>query len=381
MIYFDHAATSWPKPQTVVDAVVKALTEKGANPGRGNHRMALDAGRIILQTRMKLAKLIGAKNPNQIILTKNTTEALNLAIFGFLREDDHVICTSIEHNSVRRPLAALAKSKNISITFLDHDRSGSLDYTLIKQEIKRNTKLLIATHGSNVLGSILDLNEVANALQGTGVKFAVDAAQTIGTMPIHIQNSGIDMLAFPGHKALLGPQGTGGLYVSQDVTLEPLLYGGTGSRAEDVDQPKMMPEGYEAGTINTPGFAGLSAALDTVLKEDLNELHLREWKYTQLVIEELNKCKNMRSYGPTYGVDRCGLVTFTHSKLDASELAYIFDQHYGMALRSGYHCSPMAHQLAETIKTGAVRASFGSMTTLAEIDQLLLAIREIDATV
>ncbi len=378
MIYLDHAATSWPKPPGVVDAMIEAVTVYGANPGRGSHSMSLDASRSIYQARSSIARLFSIKDPNRLVFTKNTTEALNLALFGFLKNDDHVICTSIEHNSVRRPLEYLKKTKRISITYLEHSADGELNADQIADKIQPNTRLIVVTHGSNLLGTIIDLAKIKEIAESNSIPILVDCAQTAGVFPISIRDLDIDFLAMPGHKGLLGPQGTGVLYVSPKYEIEPFIYGGTGSRSEDIEQPKIWPEGYEAGTINTPGIAGLSKGVNYVLEQLKNKPHIKEWELTQYIIEKLLSINTIKILGPTLGKPRCGLISFTHSKLDAAEFSNILDKHYSICVRSGFHCAPMAHQLAGTIETGAIRASVGWNTKLEDVEQFINAIKEIE---
>jgi cysteine desulfurase family protein len=377
VIYLDNAASSWPKPQAVIDAMVECMQQYAANPGRGSHQMAVKASKILLETRIHAAQLFGIKNPNDIALALNTTAALNLAIKGFLREGDHVVCTAVEHNSVRRPLEYLRIQKNIQVTYVPTNAQGYLDLKEAERSIKANTKLFVCNHSSNLLGTILPIDEIGALCKRKGVRLLVDAAQTAGTLPIDVEAMGIDMLAFPGHKGLLGPQGTGGLYIHPDLELEPLLHGGTGGKSEEVEQPKVRPDRYEAGTQNTVGAAGLNEGIKFVLKEKVQNIHAKEWRLTQKMMEGLMGIEGVTILGPDLGQNKTGIVSFHLNQIDASEVAFLLDRSYRIAVRAGHHCTPLAHQSAGTLRTGAVRASVGYFTTDYEVEALLQAIKEI----
>lgn len=377
IIYLDHAATSWPKPPAVVEAVHEAMMHDGANPGRGSHRLAVKASRTVFEARKQLAKLFRIANPNDIALTYNTTIGLNMAIKGLLQQGDHVIATAIEHNSVRRPLEYLRRTRAVDVTYIETDVQGGLDPRRVEEAIRPNTKLVIVNHSSNLLGSILPVAEIGEITRRRGVKLLVDAAQSAGILPIDVSAMGIDMMAFPGHKGLLGPQGTGGLYIHPDVELEPLLHGGTGSQSEAVEQPDVRPDRFESGTLNTPGMAGLAAGVRYVLHETVEKIHTNEWALSQRLMEGLLAIEGVRVLGPAIGEPRTGIVSFLIGHADPSETAFILDQHYGIAVRSGYHCTPLAHDAAGTTTTGAVRASVGHSTTIEDVDALIAAAAEI----
>ncbi|WP_274365062.1 aminotransferase class V-fold PLP-dependent enzyme [Paenibacillus thermotolerans] len=376
-IYFDNAASSWPKPPSVIEAVSRTLTECGANPGRGSHAMAVEASRVLFQTRKKLAKLFGVRNPNDIAYCLNTTHALNVAIQGFVGEGDHVVCTAIEHNSVRRPLEYLKRVKGVRVTYVKTSEKGELPASKVVEAMTERTKLVVVNHSSNLLGSIVPLAEIAVAVKQRGAKLLVDAAQTAGVLDIDVGAMGIDLLAFPGHKGLYGPQGTGGLYIAPDIELAPMIHGGTGSQSEAVEQPSVRPDRYEAGTQNTPGIAGLGAGVDFVLHETPAKIHTKEWALTQRMMEGLLSIPEIAILGPDVGEQRTGIVAFAIKQADPSEVAYILDQHYRIAVRSGFHCTPLAHEMAGTTATGAVRASAGYFNTDGEVDDFIRAIAEI----
>ncbi|MEX2461528.1 MAG: aminotransferase class V-fold PLP-dependent enzyme [Paenibacillaceae bacterium] len=376
--YFDYAASSWPKPPGVIEAMAKCLNEYGANPGRGSHQMAVKASRALFETRKNLAKLFNVPNPNDICYTMNTTEALNLAIKGLLKTGDHVITTSVEHNSVRRPLEYLRRTKNIEITYIQADQQGYIYPAEIRASIRSNTRLVICSHSSNLLGTVVPIVEIAEICKDSKVLLLVDAAQTAGTVPIDVQKMGIDILAFPGHKGLLGPQGTGGLYIHPMVDLEPLLHGGTGSQSEAIEQPSVRPDRYEAGTQNTVGVVGLNEGVKCILQQTVETIHSKEWMLTQRLMEGIQGIKGIQILGPKIGEDKTGIVSFVMQQVDASELAFILDQSFQIAVRAGFHCTPLGHQTAGTTETGAVRASVGFYTTEEEVEHFIHAIKEIN---
>jgi cysteine desulfurase family protein len=377
VIYLDHAATSWPKPPAVTDAVVNAMLNDAANPGRGSHAMAVRASRVLFETRKQLAKLFNIKNPNDIAFASNTTMALNMAIKGWLKPGDHVIATSVEHNSVRRPLYFLEQTIGIEVTYVESDERGNLNIDDVANAIRPHTTLVVVNHSSNLLGTIMPVADIAELTRKNGIKLLVDAAQSAGIIPIDVKAMGIHMLAFPGHKGLLGPQGTGGLYIDPELELVPLLHGGTGSQSEALEQPQVRPDRYEAGTQNTPGLAGLKAGVQHVLNETVQNIHTKEWSLTQRLIQGLMPVKGVKLLGPELGENRTGIVAFNLQNVDPSELSFILDQHYQIAVRAGFHCTPLAHASAGTTATGAIRASVGVYTTDMEIDALTDAIKEI----
>ena len=263
-IYFDNAATSHPKPYCVVQAVKRALTEANANPGRSGHRAAIEAGRIVLDCRERLAALLGAGDPMRIVHCFNCTDALNLAIKGSLHPGDHVIASQLEHNSVLRPLGALAARGRIALTLVPPRPDGFVDPDDILGALTADTALIVCTHASNVTGAIQPVAAIGRLARERGIRYLIDGAQALGAMPVDVNALGCDLYAFPGHKSLLGPQGTGGLYIAPDTDLTPLREGGTGTGSESILQPGELPERYESGTVNLPGIAGLSAGCEWV---------------------------------------------------------------------------------------------------------------------
>ena len=376
--YFDNAASSWPKPPAVSEAMAKAVREFAANPGRGSHQMAMLASRTLFETRKHIAQLFNIKNANDISFALNTTFALNQAILGFLRPGDHAITTGVEHNSVRRPLEYLRKTRNVAVTYVPADAKGRINLRELEQAINRRTTLIVCTHSSNLTGSILPIAEISAIAKKHGVKILVDAAQSAGVLPIDVERMGIDMLAFPGHKGLLGPQGTGGLYVHPDLQLEPIIFGGTGSQSEKTEQPTVRPDRYESGTQNTPGIAGLNEGVKFVLQQKVENIHRKEWEMTQRLMEGLLQINGIEILGPDLGEEKTGIVSFRLKGMDPSKLAFILDRDYRIAVRSGYHCAPLAHQSAGTLDFGAVRASLGVFTTDDDVEYFIAAVKEIN---
>ncbi|OWR32086.1 cysteine desulfurase [Saccharibacillus sp. O23] len=377
VIYLDHAATSWPKPREVLDAMQRSMLEEAANPGRGSHRMAMNAGRVLMRTRTELGRLFGIANPSDIAYMSNTTAALNQAIKGFLKPGDHAIATMIEHNSVRRPLEYMRREHGVRVDYVPVDESGGIDLDELAGLCRPDTRLIVCNHSSNLLGSILPLADIAEIARGCGAKLLVDAAQSAGVLELDVGKLGIDLLAFPGHKGLLGPQGTGGLYISPDIDLVPLIHGGTGSQSEEADQPSVRPDRYEAGTPNTVGIAGLGAGVRHVLREGASAIGSREWQLTQKIMERLSAIDGLRILGPGLGQPRTGIVSFTLAAAEPSEIAFRLDRDYGIAVRAGFHCTPLAHRAADTTAKGALRCSVGHDTTETEAESLITAVREI----
>ncbi len=329
------------------------------------------------KARMALSKLLGFSNPNDVAFTNNATMALNLAIKGLVKPGDHVITTMLEHNSVRRPLEYLKRTSNIEVDYVPVEPSGEMDFQALKGLFRSNTRVVIATHSSNLLGCILSIRELAELAHEHGAVMLVDGAQTVGHYPIHAEDMKLDLLAFPGHKGLLGPQGTGGLYIHPEINLEPQMHGGTGSQSEQPEQPDIRPERYEAGTPNVPGIAGLAAGVEEIYKIGVEPIYNHEWTLTQQIIEGLQELKGIRILGPKLGVARTGIVSFVLENQDPAQTAFELDRQYGIAVRAGYHCTPLGHESACTLNTGAVRVSVGHTTEEQEIDALLRAVYQL----
>ena len=372
MIYFDNAATSWPKPEEVYREVEKVLRNCG-NPGRGGHKMALESGRVIFEARQEICSIFNIKDPMRVVFTSNTTEALNIALKGILKEGDHVITSSMEHNSMIRPLMAL-KEKGIEVTIVKANEEGKIDPEDIKEAITKKTKMIAITHASNVTGTIMPIEEIGNIAREMNLIFLVDAAQTVGVLPIDVEKQNIDLLAFTGHKGLYGPQGTGGLYVRKSIEILPLEEGGTGSKSESMYQPDLMPDKLESGTPNTPGIAGLKEGVKFVKSVGIKNIYQQEKRLTKILIEGLKEIKGVKIYGPQKVEERVGVVSITLKDSDVGEISYILDRDFDIATRAGLHCAPLAHSTIGTLKTGTLRFGIGYFNTEEEVEKAIKAI-------
>jgi cysteine desulfurase/selenocysteine lyase len=380
MTYFDNAATSFPKPNVVYDSIMDVMKNYGANPGRSGHKLALKLGREIFETRELIAKLFNIKNPMNVIFTSNCTESLNLAIKGILQRGDHVITTSMEHNSVLRPLMTL-KKEGIETTIVNGDSKGRINPLDIEKSIKENTKLIISTHVSNLTGTIMPIETIGEIAKKNGIYYLVDAAQSAGVYDIDVKKMNIDMLAFPGHKGLLGPQGTGGLYIREDLDIKEMQQGGTGSISHLLEQPSVKPDKYESGTPNGPGIIGLGAGINYIFQEGIEKIRKHEEELTKHFIEEVEKIEKVRVYGPGNVREQGAVVSINIGDEDSSEISYILDQDYDIEVRPGLHCAPLAHKTIGTFEQGVVRFSFGPFNTHEEIELGIKAIREISKEV
>ena len=375
MIYFDNAATTIQKPNQVVEAVTQALCSMG-NAGRGAHNASMGASRMLFDTRKKLAELFGGNNPAQVVFTSNSTESLNMALKGLLNPWDHVITTQLEHNSVLRPLYEL-EDKGVELTILNSDAKGRICYEDFEKEIKKNTKMIVCTHGSNLTGNLTDIRRVGEIARSHGLLFVVDASQTAGVFPIHVEEMKIDVLCFTGHKGLLGPQGTGGMYVREGVIIRPLKTGGSGVQTYSRTHPSQMPTALEAGTLNAHGLAGLDAALDYLKDTGIDVIRKKEqelmWYFYQKVLE----IPGITVYGDFDSQERCPMVSLNVKDYDSSEVSDFLFTEYGISTRPGAHCAPLMHQAMGTEKQGAVRFSFSHYNTIEEIDIAVQALKEL----
>ncbi|MEA4846794.1 MAG: aminotransferase class V-fold PLP-dependent enzyme [Clostridiaceae bacterium] len=376
MIYLDNAATTFPKPEEVYRAVDDCLRNYCANPGRGGHKLSLKSGRVVLEARELLTELFDFDSPDDIILTHNATEALNLALKGFLKKGGHIITTSMEHNSVMRPLKALEKL-GIETAVVQCNEYGEIDIGSIEKEIKRETVLIAATHASNVVGTVLPIGDIGDLAKRYKLDFLVDASQTAGVYEIDVKKMNISMLAFAGHKSLMGPQGTGGLYIKRGLELTPLQEGGTGSKSESLYQPDIMPDRFESGTHNTPGIAGLCAGLRFIKSKGIHNIKAHEQELVSYFLDGLAEIKDVKVYG-TKDINRhAPVVSINIGDIGSSEISYILDQTFDIATRSGLHCAPMAHKTIGTLEQGTVRFSFSYFNTKEQIDTTLNAIEHI----
>lgn len=376
MIYMDNAATSWPKPSVVYDSVLRTMKEYGANPGRSSHSMAVDAANILLYTREMLCQLFNVQDPFRMIFTLNTTDSLNLAIKGMLREGDHVVTTSMEHNSVIRPLMHLA-DLGVKTTIVSADTQGLMDPQDIEKAIQSNTRLIITTHASNVTGTLMPIDEIGKIAKRHGVCYLLDAAQTAGFIPMDISKMSVDLVAMPGHKGLLGPQGTGVLFIKEGAELKQIREGGTGSQSESIYQPEFFPDRYESGTLNTPGIAGLGAGIEYILTNGQQKAISHITNMEKFFINALSQIDGVKIYGPQSIRQRTGIISINIGDRDSGEIANILNHSYSIATRGRLHCSPLAHGSIGTMRQGTIRFSPGIFTTIDEIKDCIKAIGEI----
>ncbi len=375
-IYLDNAATSWPKPEEVYNSMDGFMRHIGASPGRSGHQLAIEAGRIAYETREALATLLRVGDPTRIVFTSNATEALNVAIRGLLLPGDHVITSSMEHNSVMRPLRA-AEQKGVRVTVVPCTPAGALQAADIERAIGSDTRLIVLSHASNVVGTLLPIAEVGLMARQRGVVFLVDAAQTVGCCPIDVVAMNVDLLAFSGHKGLYGPQGTGGLYIRGGVEsgIEPLKRGGTGSRSESEYQPDFLPDKYESGTPNTVGLAGLGAGVRFVLGQG-DSIRKREQELAEALLEGLGTIDGVALHGHDIADRRIAVISLSILGLTSSEVAMGLEER-GILCRPGLHCSPAAHRTLGTFPRGTVRLSPGFFTSDEDVEVTLGAVRKL----
>ena len=379
MIYLDNAATSYPKPKEVGQAMLYFLEKVGASPGRSGHRLSIEAGRMLYHTREGLAELFNVDDPLRIIFTLNVTEALNLALKGMLRTGDQVITSSMEHNSVMRPLRELEK-KGVEVKVVSCSPKGFLEPQDIEKSIRKNTRLIVLNHGSNVIGTLLPIIEVGKIARKHNILFLVDAAQTAGCYPLDIKRDNIDLLAFTGHKALFGPPGTGGLVVGERVNikkLDPLKTGGTGSHSESEEQPDFLPDIYESGTPNTVGLSGLNEGVRFILKEGVDKIRQHELSLSRRLMTGLKEIPEVKVYGEEQVKDRVAVISFNIKDQLPSEVGLKLDEEYDIMCRVGLHCSPAAHKTIGTFPTGTIRFSLSWFNTFEEVGQTIIAVKNI----
>ena len=373
MIYLDNAATTIKKPQSVIDAVITAMTSLG-NSGRGVNDASLDASRVIFDARQKLADLFHCRE-NHVVFTCNATEALNIAISGLFSRGDHILSTDLEHNSVLRPLYRLQEA-GTEVSFVPADRNGNIDYADFERLLQKNTKAVICTHASNLTGTVTDLGNIGEFCKKHGLLFIVDASQTAGSFSIDMEKDHIDVLCFTGHKGMLGPQGTGGLCVREGVSIRPFKVGGTGVQSHLKTQPEQMPTRLEAGTLNAHGIAGLSAAVDFLMKTGLENIREKEAALAARFYAGVKAIPGVTVYGD-FSCDRAPIVSLNIRDYPSSAVSDALMQQYGIATRSGAHCAPRLHAALGTDTQGAVRFSFGYFNTNEEIDAAIRAVAEI----
>lgn len=375
MIYLDSSATSFLKPPQVAEAVFRSFNTIG-NAGRGAHAPTLNASRLIYDTREKLAALFGTPDPSRIAFTCNATEALNIAIHGAIHPGEHVITTACEHNSVLRPLY-LKEKEGTELTIIPADKKGRIRYDLLESSVKSNTSAIVLTHASNLSGNVTDLAFVANFAKKHGLLLIVDASQTAGSLPINVVKMGIDILCFTGHKGLFGPQGTGGLYVREGLTLSPLKSGGSGIHSFDRQHPTDMPTALEAGTLNGHGIAGLNAGLDYILSTGVKNIHAKEISLSRRFVNGISDISDLKLYGDIDAPLRTPIISLNIGNMSSASVSDILWEDYEICVRAGAHCAPLMHKTFGTEKQGAVRFSFSCFNTEAEIDTAIRAMHEI----
>ena len=377
-IYLDNAATSWPKPESVYRAVDDYLRRLGAPAGRGSYSEASEVARMVALCRRRIATLIGAPDPARIVFTHNATDSLNLALHGLLQPGDHVVTTVCEHNSVLRPLHFLRQTRDVQATYVPCDSQGIIDPADIKRAITSKTRLIVMLHASNVTGAIQPAADVGRIAAEHGVIFLLDAAQSLGYVPIDVKQLGCQLLAAPGHKGLLGPLGTGILYVApvMEELLSPTRQGGTGTTSEDESAPSQLPERYEAGNLNIAGLAGLDAGAEFVAQHMEASLP-RMQSLTAQLWPGLTELPSVKLYGPPAGNRRVGVVSLNIAAYDPQELVSLLDSQWSIQCRAGLHCAPRMHAALGTLPSGTLRLSLGHFTTEAEVRAAVSALADI----
>ena len=389
-IYLDNGATSFPKPKEVADAVYEYMTCCGANINRGGYQEAYDLEGTVFETREMLTDMFDGPDCKNVVFTKNVTESLNIVLKGFLRPGDHILCSSMEHNAVMRPLVQLEK-QGVEFSRIPGTEAGELVLDAVEDMIKPNTKAIVMTHASNICGTVNPLKEVGEICRKHGLKFIVDSAQSAGILPISMKEMNIDALCFTGHKSLLGPQGIGGFIIAEDMIplIDPILSGGTGSISHTEEIPDFMPDRFEPGTMNLPGIVGLNAGLNWIRKKGIDAVAAHELALTErfinglLPLEEaghIRICGLKNCYAEKDGVTvpvRTGVVSIQTLKVDCADAAFRLDFEFGIETRVGLHCAPNAHKTLGTFPTGTIRFSFGNFNTGEDVDAAINAVREI----
>jgi len=376
-IYLDNSATSWPKPPNVIEAITSYMTDFGASPGRSGHHFSVKAAKEVFETRELLASLFNAPSSDRVIFTANATQAINTALFGLLKKGDHAIISHMEHNSVIRPLRHLEQNGIIELSIIDCDREGYINPETLKNSFKSNTKLVVTIHGSNVTGTIQPIKQIGEICKSKNILYMVDASQSAGILPIDLQNDNIDILAFTGHKELYGPTGIGGLCIKNDIQIESLLHGGTGSKSEIETHPLFYPDSLEAGTLNTAGIIGLKAGVQYILDQGMDNILKKQIQLTDYFLSKLKEIDNIILYGPDLGEVRIPIISLNIKNSMPSDVAFILDKEYGIMTRAGLHCSPLAHKTIGTFPHGAVRFSLSCFTTEEEINYTIDKIKKI----
>lgn len=377
-IYFDNAATSYPKPASVLDSMIKYVKDIGSNVNRSSYKSAYDAEDILYETRQLLCNMFNGDDCKNVVFTANITTSLNIILKGLLKEGDHILTSSMEHNAVMRPLAQLA-SKGISFDTIPCFSDGSLDISSLSSLLRPNTKAIVMTHASNICGTLMPISDVGKFCNENNLYFILDSAQSAGLLPIDMKAMYIDILTFTGHKALLGPQGIGGFILNENMInlIEPLISGGTGSISHTLNVPEFMPDRFESGTLNIPGIYGLNASLKYINEKGMENILKKDLSLTQIFLNELSEIKDIKVYGRKDILNRVAVISIDIPNRDLSDISYILDEKYGIQTRVGLHCSPMAHQTLGTYPQGTIRFSFGHNNNLEDIKYCIQALKEI----
>lgn len=376
-VFLDNAATSFPKPESVYRAMDTAMREVGVAPGRGGYQQGLAAARIVFSARSALAEFFGVTDSSRLIFTHSATESLNIAVNGLLKPGDHVVSSTMEHNALVRPLH-LMRARGVEVTFVQGQPDGSVRVEDVAAALRPNTRLVALAHCSNVTGNLQPIAEIGRLARKCAVRFLVDAAQSAGYFPIDVGELGIDLLAAPGHKGLFGPPGTGILALGPEVDLDPLLVGGTGSKASSPEQPEELPDRFESGTLNTPGIAGLLAGLEFVKEVGLGQIAEKEHQLVEQVLEGLRALPGTVVYGPAPGAPRGNAISFNLAGQDPATVGFLLDRNYEISVRVGLHCAPDVHRTIGSYPAGTVRVSPGYFTSAQDIEYFLRALKEID---
>ena len=383
-IYLDNAATTFPKPEAVYAAVDNYSRRNGAAIGRGSYRATIEATAVVQRCRKQIAELLGAEGPERLIFTFNCTDSLNLALHGLLRSGDHVVASQVDHNSVLRPLRELHRILGVEVTHVPADSTGKVDPAEVRRALRPNTRLVSLIHATNVTGTIQPIADVGEIAHQAGALMLVDAAQTAGHLPINLKDLPVDLLACPGHKGLLGPLGTGVLYLRPGVEtqLASFRQGGTGTRSEDDIQPETLPDKYESGNHNAPGLVGLEAGVSWLAERGVTAIHQHEQTLIGQLLEGLSRIPGVRQFGPDRAKDRVGVVSISVTGFDPQAVAAILDQSFGIEVRAGLHCAPGVHRAIGSFELGGtVRLSVGPFTTAAEISAAIEAIEQIAGSI
>lgn len=376
-IYLDNAATSFPKPSCVINNMMNYMTNCGANPSRGSSTAALTGNRAIYDCREKIAKLFNFNKVENVIFTNNITTSLNIIFNALLKTGDHIISSSMEHNSILRPLTKIKKEHDIEVDFLPTNSQGFISLNDIEKSIKSNTKAIVIAHASNLIGSIQDIESIGALCKRNGIFFILDSAQTAGVIPIDMSKCNISALAFTGHKSLFGPQGIGGFIITDDINnhMSPVFVGGTGSSSYSLEHPLNLPDKFECGTLNTPGIIGLSSGIDFILEQNIDVIRKHEENLCRYALDRLSEVTNIIIYGSMDESKRTSTILFNIKNIDSSELGFYLDSEYGITTRTGIHCAPLAHQTVGSHPHGGVRISIGYFNTRDDIDTLIYALK------